>query len=148
MSVIVNSRPKVIIVSAVKTGQHKLVDHLDASGLEASVVTFGQEMIVALNTDHFDLVIVDLSNKVMDKLEQSRQLHALAPYQRHVPILSLTNEHSLPAETLLKVGILGGIQVPFSLFEISDAISQAAPMLAKYFEEHLEQTKQSQEKDS
>lgn len=149
LSVISSSKPKVMVITASSSGCQAFINHLETSGLEVLISYFGQDMVIALNADHYDLVIVDLACELLDRLEQIRQLYALAPYQQHTPILALTNHHSLPKETLMKAGILANVEMPCSKTDVYEVICQVAPFLSKYLDSSSPETvTQNQKKDS
>ncbi|MDB6128847.1 MAG: multi-sensor hybrid histidine kinase [Verrucomicrobia bacterium] len=96
---------------------------LDRLGYRADAVSNGLEVITALGTRHYDVVLMDLQMPEMDGLEASRQIRRLLPPDRQPKIIALTaNAMQGDRELCLAAGMDDYISKPVKLHEIAAAI--------------------------
>ena len=96
---------------------------LERLGYRADAVSNGLEVITALETRHYDLVLMDLQMPEMDGLEASRQIRRLLPPDRQPKIVALTaNAMQGDRELCLDAGMDDYISKPVKLHEIGAAI--------------------------
>jgi CheY-like chemotaxis protein len=96
---------------------------LERLGYRAEAVSNGLEVITALETRHYDLVLMDLQMPEMDGLEASRQIRRLLPPDRQPKIVALTaNAMQGDRELCLDAGMDDYISKPVKLHEIGAAI--------------------------
>jgi len=96
---------------------------LERLGYRADAVSNGLEVITALETRQYDLVLMDLQMPEMDGLEASRQIRRLLPPGRQPKIVALTaNAMQGDRELCLDAGMDDYISKPVKLHEIGAAI--------------------------
>ncbi|MBS0663196.1 MAG: PAS domain S-box protein [Verrucomicrobia bacterium] len=96
---------------------------LERLGYRADAVSNGLEVIAALNTRHYDVVLMDLQMPEMDGLEASREIRRLYPLDRQPKIVALTaNAMQGDRELCLAAGMDDYISKPVKLPEISAVI--------------------------
>jgi len=96
---------------------------LDRLGYHADVVSNGLEAVTALETRHYDLVLMDLQMPEMDGLEASRQIRQRLPRERQPKIVALTaNAMQGDRETCLAAGMDDYVTKPVKMHEIASAI--------------------------
>ena len=96
---------------------------LERLGYRADAVSNGLEVITALETRQYDLVLMDLQMPEMDGLEASRQIRRLLPPDRQPKIVALTaNAMQGDRELCLDAGMDDYISKPVKLHEIGAAI--------------------------
>jgi CheY-like chemotaxis protein len=96
---------------------------LQRLGYRADAVANGLEVLKALETRRYDLVLMDLQMPEMDGLEASRQIRARFPADRQPKIFALTaNAMQGDRELCLTAGMDDYISKPVKISDISAAI--------------------------
>jgi CheY-like chemotaxis protein len=96
---------------------------LERLGYRADAVGNGLEVIAALGTRRYDLILMDLQMPEMDGLEASRQIRRQLPPERQPKIIALTaNAMQGDRELCLAAGMDDYVSKPVKLHEITAAI--------------------------
>ncbi len=96
---------------------------LERLGYRADAVSNGLEVIAALSTRHYDVVLMDLQMPEMDGLEASREIRRILAPERQPKIVALTaNAMQGDRELCLAAGMDDYISKPVKLHEISAVI--------------------------
>ena len=96
---------------------------LERLGYGADAVGNGLEAIAALESRHYDLVLMDLQMPEMDGLEASRQIRLRLPPDRQPKIIALTaNAMQGDRELCLAAGMDDYISKPVKMHEVEAAI--------------------------
>lgn len=95
---------------------------LERLGVQVQVVTDGQQAVEAFQSQHFDLVLMDIQMPVMNGLEATRQIRLL---DRQIPVVALTAA-VLPEDRLkaLEAGMNEVLAKPFSRNELMQVVSR------------------------
>jgi two-component system sensor histidine kinase/response regulator len=80
---------KVLLAEDNATNQLVASKILKARGIEVTIANHGGEAVAWVQRQHFDLILMDLHMPVMDGLEATRQIKALAA-GRDIPIVAMT----------------------------------------------------------
>ncbi|MEY3445449.1 MAG: hypothetical protein RIR45_204 [Pseudomonadota bacterium] len=84
----------------------------------------GQEAVDLFPTRDWDLVLMDIQMPVMGGLEATRHIRAMAPSQRHVPILAVTaNAMEADREACRLAGMDAHLAKPFDAAELGALIA-------------------------
>jgi PAS domain S-box-containing protein len=96
---------------------------LERMGYRADAVGNGLEVIAALETHHYDLVLMDLQMPEMDGLEATRQIRKRLPHDRQPKIIALTaNAMQGDREICVAAGMDDYISKPVKINEIAAVI--------------------------
>jgi CheY-like chemotaxis protein/anti-sigma regulatory factor (Ser/Thr protein kinase) len=126
----------ILLVEDNAVNQTLAVRLLEKEGYHVTVAANGEDALKAMDTDSFDLILMDVQMPVMDGLEATRRIRAResAGAQReepcgHVPIIAMT-AHAMKGdrERCLQVGMDGYVSKPIHAKELRDAI---APFIAR-----------------
>ncbi|MDR1658351.1 MAG: response regulator [Deltaproteobacteria bacterium] len=100
---------------------------LEKAGLVVTIAENGLKALGELESNEFDLVLMDIQMPEMDGLEATRRIRGQAKYAS-LPILAMT-AHALrdDRELSFKVGMNGHITKPINLRELFGALSQWLP---------------------
>jgi CheY-like chemotaxis protein len=97
---------------------------LEGQGHKVKLVNNGQEAIAALQTEKFDMVLMDLQMPEMDGLEATRRIRVSEQYTGiHIPIVAMT-AHALKGdrERCLEAGMDAYVAKPIRADELFDTI--------------------------
>jgi PAS domain S-box-containing protein len=138
---------RVLVVDDVPLNRDIVSELLRAEGCEVTVAGSGQEALSILETQHFDLVLMDIRMPVMDGLATTAAIRSREPERRAGLILGLT-ANPLPTDRPLYLlrGIDGIIEKPVEVDTLRSALKQAAlPPRARAMEEpeRIERLRQS-----
>jgi CheY-like chemotaxis protein/HPt (histidine-containing phosphotransfer) domain-containing protein len=100
-------------------------------GITPHCVLDGAAALAALDTDTYDLVLIDCSMPVMDGYEATRQIRAKG-LQSHtrtsLPVVAMTANASIASETVWKeAGMDDYLAKPFTLEELEETLTQWLP---------------------
>jgi CheY-like chemotaxis protein len=99
---------------------------LQKSGHNVTLVSNGREALRRLETEDFDLVLMDVQMPEMDGFDTARAIRAKEEATgQHVPIIAMT-AHAMKGdrERCLQAGMDGYVAKPIRLAELSQAIAQ------------------------
>ncbi|RYF03952.1 MAG: response regulator [Deltaproteobacteria bacterium] len=98
---------------------------LKALGYAAQTVANGQEVITALQDQHFDLILMDCQMPEMDGYEATRAIRSLEVTQGgHIPIVALTaNALQEDAEKCLAAGMDAYLTKPIKKDRLGQTLS-------------------------
>ena len=87
---------------------------LDAAGCQVETVVQGAEALEAVQIRHFDLILMDVSMPVMDGLEATRRIRALAGRAGSTPIVAMTaNAMASDRDNCIDAGMNDFVSKPF-----------------------------------
>ena len=114
---------RVLVADDVDINREILEGLLDVEGAEVVCACDGQQALDVLHTtgpDAFDVVLMDVQMPMMDGLEATRRLRALAP---ELPVIALT-AHALfeERERCLEAGMREHVCKPFEAHQIVEAV--------------------------
>jgi two-component system sensor histidine kinase BarA len=93
-------------------------------GAEPTLVSDGEEAIVAFKANAFDLVLMDCSMPVLDGLEATRRIRALEKGTgKRIPIIALTAHVESGDNDWRAAGMDEYVTKPFTLIELATAVS-------------------------
>ena len=101
---------------------------LDRLGHEADLVTDGREVLHALETATYDVVLMDMRMPGMDGLEATGAILRRWPDQRPRIVGVTANAVAGDRELCLASGMDGYLSKPFSLGELADVLSAVRPV--------------------
>ncbi len=137
-----SSRPIRVLIAEDNTINQKIaLRYLEKMGLRADAVANGIEVLEALSTISYDLVLMDCQMPEMDGLEATRKIRASKHHNfQHIPIIAMTaNAITGDRERCLESGMNDYVSKPV-------APSELFSMLQKWFTKfNLIQIKQPQE---
>jgi CheY-like chemotaxis protein/HPt (histidine-containing phosphotransfer) domain-containing protein len=106
--------------------QRLAVGVLNGRGHSVQVVNNGQEAVLAVSEQAFDLVLMDVQMPTMDGLEATRRIRqAESETGKHVPIMAMT-AHAMPEdrETCLEAGMDEYVAKPIRAANLIDQIDR------------------------
>lgn len=87
--VAVSGRPKVLVVEDNEINMIVTIDMLKEIGCETAGAVNGEEALIAINENRFDLILMDCQMPVMDGYEATRRIRNMENH-RNIPIVALT----------------------------------------------------------
>jgi signal transduction histidine kinase/CheY-like chemotaxis protein len=119
---------RVLVAEDNPVNQRVVLLFLERLGHRADVVADGNEVLRALESEAYDVVLMDMRMPDMDGLEASRAIHRLWP-ERRPRIVGLTaNAVAGDREQCLASGMDGYLSKPFSLDELADVLADLRPV--------------------
>ena len=118
--------PRVLLVEDIVTNQVIAKHMLVGFGCRVDIVGNGLEALNALNTQAYDLVLMDVAMPVMDGLEATRQIRVLPDPRAEIPIVGQT-AYALPEEELdfRAAGMDAVVHKPLRREALYDAVARA-----------------------
>lgn len=114
---------RILVAEDVATNQLVIEASLKTLGHAPSIVSDGREALARLQSESFDLVMLDMQMPRMDGLEAARALRALG--YSDIPVVALTaNGFDSDRDACLSAGMDGFIAKPFSLQQIAGEIAR------------------------
>jgi PAS domain S-box-containing protein len=118
---------RILLAEDSQVNQKLAVSLLKRLGHETMVVANGQEALAAIESETFDLILMDVQLPEMDGLEATRRIRSREQsLQRHTPIIAMT-AHALKGdrERCLDAGMDGYVAKPVRLKTLAEAIDGA-----------------------
>ena len=121
---------RILIAEDDSVNQMVVLHLLDRLGYQADVVDNGLEVLNALRSKRYDLVLMDVHMPKMDGIEATRAIHSDWP-AAHRPYIIAVTAKALPGdkERLLAIGMDEYLSKPLSLEALSPAIRRAAELM-------------------
>jgi len=119
-------RPHVLIVDDNDLNLHVAEACCDLLHLTSSVAHSGAEAVQAVQTQAFDLVLMDIRMPGMDGVQAAQAIHDLGPAFRALPIVAMTAEAD-PADALRyeAAGLCATVSKPIQVRALREAIASA-----------------------
>jgi PAS domain S-box-containing protein len=106
------------------TNQHVALGILEKLGLCADAVATGVEAVKAVETQHYDLVLMDMQMPVMDGIKATREIRTGS----QIPIIAMTaSAMQGDRERCLEAGMNDYVTKPISPSELADALDRWLP---------------------
>ncbi len=116
-------KAKVLLVDDEEAFLKTLATRLEMRGMKVTTVTRGEDAVVTVDSQAFDLVVLDLSMPGIDGLETLKRIKAK---QTDAEIIMLTGEGSIRSGIeAMKLGAEDFLQKPVNITELVDKISEA-----------------------
>ena len=116
-------KAKVLLVDDEEVFLKTLAERLEMRGMKVTTVTRGEDAVVTVDNQCFDLVVLDLSMPGIDGLETLKRIKAKQP---DAEIIILTGEGSIRSSIeAMKLGAEDFLQKPVNITELVDKISEA-----------------------
>lgn len=111
---------KVLLVEDNPVNQKIANAMLEKLGLQVTLAGNGDEAVLAVKMDHFDLVLMDLQMPEKDGLQATQEIRALG---YSMPIIALTANSTIESQqACFDVGMVGFISKPFKVESLYQAI--------------------------
>lgn len=125
------------------TNRRLLTRVLQSAGHRVSEAANGEEAVRAFQSEHFDVVLMDLSMPHVDGLEAVRRIRLSEAKDHHVTILA-TTAHTMPGDrqNCLDAGMDGYISKPLQADELLNMIAALAPSQQRNAEKTIPPDKQ------
>lgn len=116
-------KAKVLLVDDEEAFLTTLAERLEMRGMKVTTVTRGEDAVVKVDNQDFDLIVLDLSMPGIDGLETLKRIKAKQP---DAEIIMLTGEGSIRSSIeAIKLGAEDLLQKPVNITELVDKISEA-----------------------
>jgi len=121
----------ILVVEDHPVNQKMLAHQLREMGLQYALAGNGKQALELLETDDFDLVLMDWQMPEMDGLEATRQIRRLPTDTRHIPIIALTaNANAGFSEACLAAGANDYLSKPYTEASLAALLLQWLPPAA------------------
>jgi CheY-like chemotaxis protein len=108
---------------------------LDRMGYRADVAASGQEVVEAVQRQHYDVILMDVHMPEMDGIEATRRLFAMLPPAEHPYIVAMTAAAMQEdRERCRAAGMQNFISKPVKVEELVSALLQARAWLASHIQ--------------
>ena len=109
-----SGRKRILVAEDNSVNQLLVLTHLKNLGYEAQAVGNGRDVLTSLETDHWDLILLDCQMPVMDGYEAAQAIRVLeASLNRRTPVVALTaNAMREDQERCLRAGMDDYISKP------------------------------------
>ena len=115
---------RVLLVEDVELNQVLIADMLRSHGHAVTVAANGEEAVGLVRRERFDLVLMDVQMPVMDGVEATRRIRALASPVGEVPVLALSaNVMAHERERYLAAGMNGVLTKPIDWPQLFEAMA-------------------------
>jgi CheY-like chemotaxis protein/anti-sigma regulatory factor (Ser/Thr protein kinase) len=122
---------RILVVEDHPVNQKMLAHQLREMGLQYALAADGKQALEMLETDDFDLVLMDWQMPEMDGLEATRQIRRLPTGTRHIPIIALTaNANAGFREACLAAGANDYLSKPYTEAALAALLLQWLPPAA------------------
>ncbi|MHB1186409.1 response regulator [Thiobacillus sp.] len=121
-------RGRILVVEDHPVNQKVLAHQLREMGLQYALAVNGTQALEMLETDDFDLVLMDWQMPEMDGLAATRQIRQLPTDIRHIPVIALTaNANAGFREACLDAGANDYLSKPYSEAALAALLMQWLP---------------------
>lgn len=119
---------RILVVEDHPVNQKVLAHQLRETGLQHGIATSGSQALKMLETEPYDLVLMDWQMPEMDGLEATRRIRSLPTGMRNIPIIALTaNANSGFREACLEAGANDYLSKPYSEAALTALLAQYLP---------------------
>ena len=125
---VVHLQGRILVVEDHPVNQKVLAHQLREMGLQHGIATSGSQALKMLETETYDLVLMDWQMPEMDGLEATRRIRQLPTDTRHIPIIALTaNANAGFREACLEAGANDYLSKPYSEAALAALLAQRLP---------------------
>ncbi len=119
---------RILVVEDHPVNQKVLAHQLREMGLQHALAASGTQALDLLQTEEFDLVLMDWQMPEMDGLEATRRIRQLPTDIRHIPIIALTaNANTGFREACLDAGANDYLSKPYTEDALAALLAQWLP---------------------
>ena len=119
---------RILVVEDHPVNQKVLAHQLREMGLQLGIAASGSQALAQLNTECYDLVLMDWQMPEMDGLEATRRIRQLPTEVRHIPIIALTaNANAGFREACLEAGANDYLSKPYTESALAALLAQRLP---------------------
>ncbi|MFP5418265.1 MAG: response regulator [Gammaproteobacteria bacterium] len=119
---------RILVVEDHPVNQKVLAHQLREAGLQYGIATSGRQALKMLETERYDLVLMDWQMPEMDGLEATRRIRDLPTDRRNIPVIALTaNANSGFREACLEAGASDYLSKPYSESALTALLAQYLP---------------------
>jgi CheY-like chemotaxis protein len=117
---------KVLVAEDSSVIQNLTKKILQMQNYHISSVKNGQQVLDALAKDHYDIILMDINMPVMDGMECSRNIRALAdPEKANIPIVAITgNAQNYSIEEFKDAGINDYLPKPLNFDNLVETVKK------------------------
>lgn len=117
---------KVLVAEDSSVIQNLTKKILQMQNYEISSVKNGQQVLDALQDQHFDIILMDINMPVMDGMECSRQIRALADASKsQIPIVAITgNAQNYSIDEFKDAGINDYLPKPLNFDTLVETVKK------------------------
>jgi hypothetical protein len=119
------SNPKKVMIAEDSSVIQNLTRRiLSIQNYEITSVKNGQQVLDALNKDHYDIILMDINMPVMDGIECTEQIRSLEdPNKSKIPIIAITgNARNLSVQEYNDIGIDELLQKPLNFDQLVNIV--------------------------
>ncbi|NDP49148.1 MAG: response regulator [Sulfuriferula multivorans] len=125
---VVQLQGRILVVEDHPVNQKVLAHQLREMGLQHAIATSGSQALEMLETETFDLVLMDWQMPEMDGLEATRRIRQLPTDTRQIPIIALTaNANAGFREACIEAGANDYLSKPYSESALAALLAQRLP---------------------
>ena len=139
--------PKILLVDDDELSRRMMELLLSGEGYNYNTASNGNEAVTAVQSQSFDIVLMDLQMPIMDGFEATRKIRAWEAGSEHTPIVALTAMLlDDEIQNCLSAGMDGCIEKPFNTEQLFQLIeSYASKPIALVSPKKTQETKQVDE---
>ena len=116
-------KAKVLLVDDEADFLATLAERLETRGLKVNTATSGEDAVAKVDSQSFDLIVLDLAMPGIDGLETLKRIKAKQP---EAEIIMLSGQGSIKTSIeAMKLGAEDFIEKPVNITELMDKISEA-----------------------
>lgn len=120
-----DAKMRILVVDDDRLIRWSLQSALSSEGYDVTTLDSAEQALAQLETNRFDLAIVDVMLPQMDGLELVERMRSVCP---GIKTLVITGQRSGDTERrVLEQGALAYVEKPFSVKELSGLVKQALP---------------------
>jgi CheY-like chemotaxis protein len=123
-------KPRILVVDDLFTNRLLLRELMRTMQLDFKMVENGKEAIDCLQSELFDIILMDIEMPVMNGLETTRYIREVMPFPvNNIPIIALTAHNpKLFFEDFKEVGFNNILTKPYSLKRLQELIKSFYPI--------------------